>query len=248
MSKKSKQMGWWALGVFSLALFILLQIPATWLISKFYKDNQSLQNVSGNIWVGQADWRKGNLQGTIAWHTRPLDLILLRAAANVEIHSGQTQLQGIMGYGFGQNVIIKNMNGQITPETLKNMVNWQWPNNAIQLKDVQFKMNKDKGFSQVEGQLQWAGGELQYLMGQRQDRMNVPSLSGAFKDESSKLILDLQDARGQKMANIVLDQEMMLDVQLTQRLLLNVPSYDGKAGLDTFVISTRQPMIQGASQ
>lgn len=24
---------------------------------------------------------------------------------------------------------------------------------------------------------------------------------------------------------------MMLDVQLTQRLLLNVPSYDGKAGL-----------------
>lgn len=33
------------------------------------------------------------------------------------------------------------------------------------------------------------------------------------------------------MANLLLDANMMLDVQLTQRLLLNVPSYDGKAGL-----------------
>ena len=150
-----------------------------------------------------------------------------------------------MGYGLGKNIIIKNITGQIAPDTLKNVVNWQWPANAIQLKDIQFKMNKDKGFSDVDGQLQWAGGELQYTMGQRQDRMSVPSLNGIFKDENTKLIIDLQDARGQKMANIVLDQGMMLDVQLTQRLLLNVPSYDGKAGLDTYVISTRQPLIQG---
>ena len=245
MNNKSKQMRWWILGFISLVIFIFLQIPATWLISKFYKDNQSLQNVSGNIWIGQADWQKGNLRGTVSWRTRPLDFILLRAAANVEIHSGQTQLQGVVGYGLGKNIIIKNITGQIAPDTLKNVVNWQWPANAIQLKNIQFKMNKDKGFSDVDGQLQWAGGELQYTMGQRQDRMSVPSLNGIFKDENTKLIIDLQDARGQKMANIVLDQGMMLDVQLTQRLLLNVPSYDGKAGLDTYVISTRQPLIQG---
>jgi len=47
------------------------------------------------------------------------------------------------------------------------------------------------------------------------------------------------------MANLVLDPDMMLDVQLTQRLLLNVPSYDGKAGLDTYVISSRQPLLRG---
>ena len=245
MNNKSKQMGWWILGFISLVIFIFLQIPATWLISKFYKDNQSLQNVSGNIWVGQADWQKGNVRGTVSWRTRPLDFILLRVAANVEIHTGQTQLQGVVGYGLGKTIIIKNMTGQIAPDTLKNIANWQWPANAIQLKDVQLKMNKDTGFSNVEGQLQWAGGELQYAMGQRQDRMNVPSLNGTFKDENAKLMIDLQDARGQKMANMVLDQGMMLDVQLTQRLLLNVPSYDGKAGLDTYVISTRQPLVQG---
>ena len=37
----------------------------------------------------------------------------------------------------------------------------------------------------------------------------------------------------------------MMDVQLTQRLLLNIPSYDGKAGLDTYVISSRQPVLKG---
>lgn len=47
-----------------------------------------------------------------------------------------------------------------------------------------------------------AGGELQYTMGQRQDRMSVPSLNGIFKDENTKLIIDPQDARGQKMANM----------------------------------------------
>ena len=247
MNKKSKQMGWWITGIIAFFVFILLQIPATWLISKFYKDNQTLQNVSGNIWNGQADWRKGNVRGTVLWRTRPLDLILLRAGANVEIHSGQTQLKGIMALGLGKTITIRNMSGQIAPDTLKNIADWQWPTNAIQLNDVGFKLDKDKGFSDAEGQLQWAGGELMYTMGQRQDRMNIPSLNGSFKDEAAKLNVAIQDQRSQKMANIVLDASMMLDVQLTQRLLLNIPSYDGKAGLDTYVISTRQPLIQGGS-
>ena len=248
MNKKSKQMTWWIIAVIAFLIFVVLQIPATWLISKFYKNNQLLQNVSGNIWQGQADWHKGNLRGSVAWRTRPLDLILLRAGANVDIHSGQTQLQGIVAYSLGKKIIIKQMSGQVAPETLKSIVNWQWPANAIQLSDVQFQLNKDNGFSNADGKLQWAGGELLYTFGQRQDRMNMPSLNAQVKDESGKLKIEIQDQRAQKMANIMLDQSMMLDVQLTQRLLLNVPSYDGKAGLDTYVISTRQPLVQGGMQ
>ncbi|MDM1249125.1 type II secretion system protein N [Acinetobacter sichuanensis] len=247
MNKKSKQITWWIVGVVAFLIFVLLQVPATWLISKFYKNNQTLQNVSGNIWQGQADWHKDNLRGSVTWRTRPFDLILLRAGANVEIHSGQTQLAGVVAYGLGQRLTVKNMTGQIAPETLKTIVDWQWPTNAIQLKDVGFKFKKDAGFSESDGQLQWAGGELIYTYAQRQDRMNMPSLNGQLKDESGKLIFDIQDQRSQKMVNITLDPSMMLDVQLTQRFLLNVPSYDGKAGLDTYVISSRQPLLQGGS-
>lgn len=245
MNKKSKQITWWITGVIAFLIFVLLQIPATWLISKFYKNNQTLQNVSGNIWQGQADWRKGNLRGSVSWRTRPWDLLLLRVGANVEVHSGQTQLNSVVGYSLGKTIIINQMQGQIAPETLKNIANWQWPANSIQISDMTLRFKKDTGFSDADGKLHWGGGELRYTFGQRQDQINIPSLSGQLKDATGKLVFDIQDQRSQKMANISLDQTMMLDVQLTQRMLLNVPSYDGKAGLDTYVISSRQPLIQG---
>ena len=109
MNKKSKQISWWVTGVVAFLVFVLLQVPATWLISKFYKNNQILQNVSGNIWQGQADWHKGNLRGSVTWRTRPWDLVLLRLGANIEVHSGQTQLNGVVGYGLGKKIIFKNL-------------------------------------------------------------------------------------------------------------------------------------------
>ncbi|MCU4349242.1 type II secretion system protein N [Acinetobacter lactucae] len=247
MKKKSKQWKWWFFALIAFLIFIILQIPATWLISKFSKNNQTLHNVSGNIWQGQADWRRGTLRGSIHWKTRPLDLFLLRFAADVDIHSGNTQLSGVMGYGVGKKVIVKAMNGQVAPETLKQIVNWQWPTNSIQLKDIEFNYKKEQGFAAVDGQLHWGGGTLIYNIGDRQDRMNMPSLNGQLTDQNGQLQVDIRDQRSQKMANLLLDANMMLDVQLTQRLLLNIPSYDGKAGLDTFVISSRQPLIQGGN-
>lgn len=104
MKKKSKQWKWW-FALIAFLIFIILQIPATWLISKFSKNNQTVHNVSGNIWQGQADWHRGALRGTIHWKTRPLDLLLLRFAADVDIHSGNTQLTGIMAYGFGKKLL-----------------------------------------------------------------------------------------------------------------------------------------------
>lgn len=151
MKKKSKQWKWWFFALIAFLIFIILQIPATWLISKFSKNNQTVHNVSGNIWQGQADWHRGALRGTIHWKTRPLDLLLLRFAADVDIHSGNTQLTGIMAYGFGKKVIVRDMNGQIAPETLKQIVNWQWPVNSIQLKDIQFNYKKSKALRQLMG-------------------------------------------------------------------------------------------------
>ena len=106
MSGKPKQIKWLLFAVIIFFIFVMLQVPAAWLISKFYKNNQTLQNVSGNIWRGQADWSKGQLKGSISWKSRPLDLLLMRLGADVEIHSGNTQLQGAVGYGLGQSLII----------------------------------------------------------------------------------------------------------------------------------------------
>ena len=244
MIKKPKYITWWIFALIAFLFFVLLQIPAAWLISKFYKNNQTLHNVSGNIWKGQADWHKGQLRGSLSWNTRPLDLVLLRVAADVEVHSGNTKLEGIVGYRFG-SVLVQSLDGQVAPETLKSIVDWQWPSNAIQLKDIHLNFKKQQGFTKSKGQLQWAGGELLYRFAQRQDRMSIPALKGSLSDENGKLLFDIRDQREQKMLNIALDQSLMLDVQLTQRLLMNIASYEGKAGLDTYVISTRQPLFKG---
>ncbi len=245
MKKNTKQWRWWLFAIFAFLIFIILQIPATWLIAKFSKDNQLLHNVSGNIWQGQADWQRGQLRGSVHWKTRPLDLLLLRLGADLDIHSGNTHFNGVFAYSFGKKIIVKGLQGQVAPETLKYFANWQWPENAIQLKDVQLHYHDEKGFSSADGQLNWGGGELTYTFGQRQERMTMPSLIAALKDANGQLQLDIRDQRSQKMANISLDANLMLDVQLTQRMLLNVPSYQGKAGLDTYVISSRQPLLQG---
>lgn len=245
MKKKSKYMAWWGTAVIALLVFILLQVPASWLISKFYKNNQVLKNVSGNVWQGQADWQKGNLHGSVSWKTRPMDLILLRLGADVDIRSRQTQLKGVLGYGFGKKIMVKNMQGQLAPDTLKNLVAWQWPSNNIQLADVAFRFHPEQGFSQADGQLQWGGGTLIYTFAQRQESMEIPSLQGKIQDDAGKLKLEINDQRSQKMANLSLEPSLMLDVQLTQRFLLNVASYSGKAGLDTFVLSSRQPLFSG---
>lgn len=245
MNKKSKQVTWWAIAGAIFIFFVLLQVPANWIIAKFYKNNSTLHNISGNIWQGQADWQKGDLSGSVKWTTRPLDLLLLRVGADLEIQTGKTQIQTVMAYGLGKKIIIRDLNGQISPESLKTLSDWQWPANLIQLSDVNLNFNKEQGFSQAQGQLQWAGGDLVYVFSQRQERMTVPSLSAVISDEAGKLNLNIQDQRQQKMANINLDAQMMLDVQLTQRLLMNVPSYDGKAGMDSYVITTRQPLLSG---
>lgn len=245
MIKKSKQTVWWGMAIVAFLIFVLLQVPASWLISKFYKNNQILTNVSGNIWHGQADWKKGNLQGSAEWDIRPLDLLLLRLGVDLKVRSGQTQLDSVVAYGLGKTIFIKQMNGQVSADTLKNFVDWQWPSNSIQIQNLTFNYKKESGFSKADGEMQWGGGPLVYTFGQRQDRMQVPSLKSIIKDDNGKMILDIQDQRGQKMANFNLDPSLMLDVQLTQRLLQSVPSYTGKAGLDTYVMSSRQPLLSG---
>ena len=245
MSSKPKTLRWLILALVAFFIFVVLQVPAAWLISKFYKNNQTLHNVNGNIWQGSADWKKGNLRGSLNWKVRPLDLLLLRVGAHVDLHSGNTQLSGIMAYGLNKSLIVKNLEGQVAPETLKKLADWQWPSTAIQFKDLDFKYKKDQGFSQVAGQMQWVGGELIYTFAQRQERMNVPAMTGKLADESGQLLVDVRDSRDQRVLNIKLDPSLMLDIQLTQRFLMNAPSYEGKAGLDTYVISTRQPLMGG---
>ncbi len=242
MANKSVLRFWLIVFVSLFAFFILLQVPAAWLLGKFSPNMRMIHNVNGNIWQGEADWSYQQLQGTVSWSTRPWELLRLRAASHVTIHTGQTELKGVVSYGLGKNIYIQHVNGRISPETLVSLLQWQWPSTSMNVQDVSLQYKKQQGFSNAEGQLAWAGGVLHYPMGQRLERIDIPPLVAELNADKEKLKMLVRDSQKQRMADLILGTDGMLDVQITQRFLLNAPSYQGKAGMDTAVISTRQPL------
>lgn len=242
MANKRKAKIWFVVFISLVALFILLQVPAAWLINKFAPNLRMLQNVNGNIWHGQADWHVNNVQGTVHWSTRPWEIIRLRAASNIVIHSGQTQLEGTVGYSVTKKVYFNNFKGKVSADTLSQLLPWQWPSTTMNVQDVNIVFKRAQGFEDANGQLTWAGGSLMYPIAQRQERIDVPPLVADLSAEKNKMKLLVKNTQQQRMADIVFGEDGMLDVQITQRFLLHSPSYKGQAGLDTAVISTRQPL------
>ncbi len=249
LHKKNRPSGyWWALALVMLLSFIILQLPAAWILARVMPSNSYLDDVSGNLWHGQGDWHYKNVQGVVSWQTRPWMLLFLRLSADVTLKTGDTQLETIVARS-PNHWHVDSLNGHIEPETLQAIMPWQWPSSPILVKDVSVDQYTSSAFSSVDGQLSWGGGLLSYPYEGRVDRATLPPLLGVLSLDRDRLHLALTNVQKERMGDFYLSaqvgsaqKDMMLDVQLTQRLLLNVSGYHGQAGLDTAVISVRQPL------
>lgn len=70
-------------------------------------------------------------------------------------------------------------------------------------------------------------------------------LSSEQKNDNHLLHVNLLNNQDKRLGDLYLDGDNMLDVSLTQRLLENMPEYQGQAPQDTPVISVRQPLLTG---
>ncbi len=248
LNKKNRPSGyWWAVAFVMLLSFIVLQLPAAWILARVMPSNPYLDNVSGNIWRGQGDWHYQNVQGVVSWQARPWTLLLLRLSADVSLKTGDTELQGIVSKGL-KHWSVDALNGRVQPDTLQAVLPWQWPSSPLMIKDVSVNQSTSQAFSTVEGQLSWGGGLISYPYEGRTERATLPPLLGNISLDKERLHLALTNGQKERMGDFYLSPQsdaqknMMIDVQLTQRLLLNVAGYHGQAGLDTAVISLRQPL------
>lgn len=241
MTTKQPGKGWWIFAFFLLLLFIVLQLPAAWIIARISPQNPYIDSVSGSVWQGQADWHVQQTQGVMSWKLRPWTILLLRVGADVEVRTGDTRLNGQVGIGFKQRRV-EHLTGQISTQTLSTLFPWQWPDSPIQLRDLNVVYHKQLGWQDATGQLNWAGGMLGYPFEGRVERANLPPLKANLAADKGRLQLNLTTAQNERMGDIYLSPDNMLEVQLTQRLLLTVAGYRGQAGLDTAVVSTRQPL------
>lgn len=250
---------WWLIGLVLFGLCLVLQLPARWLVEKFVPNNPMIQQVSGNIWQGQISWQiaprpNTPLAGTLQWQWQPWHLITGKFGANVVISTGQTKVNGQIKVGKNQ-IQANEFSGKITPDTLNQFINGRLPETPIVIKNL--TLHKDNaGFQQANGELSWAGGELAYVMGGKSYPINLPNMVGTLANKkggtnnaqdnsntTSRLHLALSTPQGQRLGDFYLDNDKMLDVELTQRLLKNMPSYRGNGADDSVVVSLRQPLM-----
>lgn len=256
-SHKRPRKLWWLIGFILFALFALLQMPASWVIEKYAPDSPYVQHVSGNLWQGSAIWQLPvatiPLTGSANWSWQPWQLFLGKIGADVDISTGQTRLDGQVKVGRS-SWQVADLSGKIAPETLAGMVDWQLPNTPIQVNGVSLQRKsgsdlKPIGFTKADGQLTWVGGEVGYPSGGKVFYITMPAmraeLSTEQKNDKNLLHMNLLNNQDKRLGDLYLDGDNMLDVSLTQRLLENMPEYEGQAPKDTAVVSVRQPLMTG---
>lgn len=245
---------WWLIGLVLFGLCLVVQLPARWLVDKFAPNNPFIQQVSGNIWQGQVNWqimpRPNNpLAGSLNWQWQPWHLFTGKLGMKVELTTGQSKLNGQIKLNKTAWQI-NDFSGKITPDTLNQLVNWRFPDTPITVKNL--TIHKDNTvFNKVSGNLSWAGGDLGYTMGGKSYPIHLPTMVGTLDNKktgsaeannSSRLHLALTTPQGQRLGDFYLDNDKMLDVEITQRLLKNMPSYKGSGADDSVVLSMRQPL------
>lgn len=244
---------WWLVGLILLCLFLLVQLPASWLVQKFVPNNPYLQQISGNLWQGQANWQisppnnpNKSLSGTLDWQWQPLYIFTGKIGMNVKIRSGTTELNGLAKIGKN-SWQIHDFNGKINKDLLSSLGSWQLPDSPIMVKNLSLSRDKT-GFVNASGDFDWLGGNMGYPFGGRVYQINLPKMVGVLDKEKtsqspSRLHLALATPQGQRLGDLYLDNDNMLDVALTQRLLKNMPNYQGQGADDSVAVSLRQPLF-----
>lgn len=248
---------WWLVGIVVLILCILVQMPISWIIQKTAPNTPYLQWTSGNLWQGSANWQlpldtknlntNSGLSGSVSWQWKPWYLATGKYTAEVQITTEDSQLNGLVGLGIiggiGKQWQTKQLSGQIGHTTLSKLLPWQpIPDAPIKVNDTNITFKKEQGYSKVAGNLTWLGGNLGYAEGNKTYQIALPSMSAELSDKDNVLQIQIVNDSQKRLGLLSLDKDAMLDVNLTQRLLENMPSYKGSAPKDTAVVSLRQPL------
>lgn len=111
---------WLIAGAVAYLLFLLLSLPARFIVPTLEKRGIRTGEVTGSLWHGQAQ----NLQvgvlnvGQVQWRWRFLPLFLGRLAADVDIRQPEGQLQGRLALSITGKVLLSNLHGALPLQSL----------------------------------------------------------------------------------------------------------------------------------
>ena len=195
----------WAIGFVAYFIFLLLMMPATWMIHRIPSLSQHMSAVAGNLFEGQAQLR---VQGRwadlwdhtqISWQFRPF--YLLTGGLGFQLHLKNTALdtQGVAILGIRQ-LGMKHWDGFVDGSWLSRFLDQQKISfdHRLQLTQVSIWLNYRKPLmSSASGQLTWPGGIAHYSMNEKMQSVQFPALTGSFSHEKDQLQLAVTETRTQ---------------------------------------------------
>lgn len=240
--KEARAYNWVLLATFVLLLSLVIQTPAR-VVANFLPQTVRAQfsEWGGSMWSGQVS---GNVKGVpvqVRWQLQPSALLLLKAAANVELLTADSRMQGQVRLGMG-SWQIQGLKGEIAASELQYFLSgWQLPNQPITLNNIALK-HQSGGWQDIKGDMSWQGGALDYVLNGQRQHVNLPPVALTLSGQQNSLVLGLQEQVSNASLATFTVTGQQLESRLTQRLLSYSPNYHGVAEPDAVVVTASQPL------
>lgn len=232
------------LGFILLLLSLALRAPAS-LLQKAVPASAPVRISAwgGTLWDGQAEFLFGGEPGFLSWRLQAGRLFTGHAAVVAHVQ-GALELDGNVELGPG-SWRLQDMRGQVPVALFQSLLppGWGLSGNVQADRVLLARQGFGKGaWLAAGGRLQWAGGPMQYNLGNQSQTATLPALTGTLQLDGQALVLNLtEQSGGLALAEIRLLPDGTLQTRLRERLLRYFNRTSG-ANPDAVVVTTAQKL------
>ncbi len=168
------------IGLLCVLVFAVVFAPAG-LIPRLAADVPGLRmhNTAGTLWRGSADVRiEGQDLGRAYWQVRPAALLMARLSLDLQIEAAEERLEAQIQRRLRSTE--GTLQGRILMDRFEEMLRTYdliIPG-AIDIVALQFRHRDADPLPHIEGQLQWTGGDVRYVLGGDRHQTRLPPLVG----------------------------------------------------------------------
>ncbi|PTQ87714.1 type II secretion system protein N [Agitococcus lubricus] len=239
--KEARAYNWALFATILLLLALIIQTPAR-VAAKLLPlaVRNMVTDWGGSVWRGQANIVYQGFAGQLRWSLLPAKLLTLKLAADIEWLSPHSRLKTQAQWGMGQWQLLQ-LQGDVSPLELQAILpDWRLPPQPLALEQITLKYQQH-AWTQGQGQIQWQGGAVDYVLNGQQQKINLPAITMDVTHQNNNLVLTMVEQQTRAKLALFTVTKDRLQSQLSQRLLAYSPNYRGVAEPDAIVVTTSQP-------
>lgn len=207
---------WWFLSISLLLVFLLVQVPARFIVPRISPANPafSLHNINGSLWQGRVDVVTPKMTlHNVQWTLKPIQLLLGRAQVELHIDDGDVQVSALAAVGFNGALTLRDTALSVPATKLDPFL----PMRGLQMQgelqaDISELRWHNQQLAQLQAQIKWRDAGVRTPMG---------------NTELGDYRADLKQDESGAIAGTVNDLGGVLDLQGKLSLANNQLSFNG---------------------